>query len=76
MGFRRILIVNMCHLLKSVGDSGAPDCHAQHAVLDLRFYDAGLEFHFERLFVEDGVWLVMAVDEVEIGDFIHDFGRR
>jgi hypothetical protein len=53
----------------------APDCHTKHTVLNLRFYDTCLKFHFKRLFVEDRVRLIMTVDEVEIGDFIHDFGR-
>ena len=56
-----------------VGDC-APDCHSEHAVLDLWFNDAGLEFHFEGLFVEDRVGLIVAVDEVQVCDFIHDFG--
>lgn len=59
----------------NVRGKSAPDCHAEHAVLDLWFYNAGLKFHFKGWFVEDRVWLVMAVDEVEIGDFLHDFGR-
>ena len=59
-----------------MGGGSAPDCHTEHAVLNLRFYDTGLKFHFEGLFVEDRVRLVMTVDKVEIGDFIHDFGRR
>jgi hypothetical protein len=64
------------HVLNCGEGGSAPDCHAEHAVLNLRFYGTSLKFHFEGLFVEDRIRLVVTVDKVEIGDFIHDFGRR
>jgi len=54
---------------------GIPHCHSEHAVLDFRGYEARLKVHFKGVFMEDRVGLIMTMDKVKIGNFVHDFGR-